>query len=491
MSAVDKIRNSTKWLFTGTMGSKIYQFAFGVVLARILVPADFGIMVTIQIFTGIAGYFSGAGMGQALVQVRSIRPHYYNIVFTMQMCIGVLIYFLFYLIAPWFAVYFENPMYVPLLRVAAVSFLWRPFLSIQNAMLQRQMRFKHISIVRLTVPVFTGIISIGMALSGYGVWSLILGGMVGSVLQILILFFVTRWRPGIRFEFTVARQLGTYGFKVSANSILSYFGSQVDNIFVSRVLGPQALGLYNKGYSLSEMPREIISKSTYNVLFRAFSQEQDNLDMTRYVYYKSIMLVTVYTAPIFVGLWWIADPFIEVVYGEKWLACVPVLQILMLKGILMCVGNISGAVIEAQNRLGKEFTIMIESLTLLCLGCYFFISKGIVFVAMVVLVRTVYSIVRITLFACRLIDAKISTLLKSIFPGLFFSCIMLFLLFLLDIGLETMFRDLSKPLYLFITVVFGAFVYSLSFLYIPVPSLASEVLKWKIRFKLTERENSF
>lgn len=483
MELGDRIRHGTKWLFTGTVGGRLIQFLFNVALARILVPSDFGMLVTIQIFTGLAGYFAGAGMGQALVQIKDLEEHYYHLVFTIQLIIGVALFGIFWVIAPEFSRFFENDLYAPLLRVSALSFLWRPLATVQNAKLQREMRFREISTARIASQTIAGLLTIFLAVRGFGVWSLIFGGLFHSILLILLLFRFSGWQPRIAFEASTGRRLGTYGFKVTANSLLDHFGQHIDNLFVSKILGASPLGIYNKGYSLSDMPKQIVSRSTYGVLFRAFSKEQTNLDLSKYLYYSSIKLIVLYTAPVFVGLWYIAEPFIRVIYGEKWMGAVPIIKILMLLGIVRCVGNVAGSVIEAQNRLGKEFFIFVQSLILLTVGCILFTQRGIEYVAIVVLIRTCYATFRIVWFASRLLGASIWQVLRSAAPGLGFSFVMALGLYLEDLLFLESIRSSNDALYLIIVVSSGIVMYTAQFMLVPVPSISTEVEKLKRKIK--------
>jgi len=169
MSLAQSIRESSKWLVGSNVTSQALQFAIGIALARLLVPADFGMIVTIQIFTGFVGLIASGGMGQALIRAKEAREADFQVVFSVQLAIGVIIYTAFFTIAPWFAEWFGSPLYQDLLRVSAISFLMRPFLNLHNIWLQREMRFKETSLVGLASALLSGIVSIAMAVMGYGV----------------------------------------------------------------------------------------------------------------------------------------------------------------------------------------------------------------------------------------------------------------------------------------------------------------------------------
>lgn len=484
MTQRNQIRDGAKWLLTGTLGSQIVQFAFNVALSRLLLPADFGMMVTMQIFTGLAGFFAGAGMGQALVQAKEVREDDYNVVFTIQILIGIGIYLIFFTAAPWFAVWFKNDVYRNLLRVSALTFLLRPFGSIPASRLQRAMRFKETSVLEVVTMLVTGVICIGMALLKMGPWSLVLAGIAGALLRVLMLLYITRWIPLIRVDREVARRLGAYGFKATANSIVEHFRTQTDNFIVSRMLGAGILGTYNKGYSLSVMPITITSGATYKVVFRALSKEQGNLDKCKYLYLRAITLMSVYTVPFYVGLWWLAEPFMRVVYGEKWLAAAPVLRILALSGLFRCVANASGAVAEAMNRLGHELRIQLESWAVVIAGCLVGVRWGETGVAWAMLLGFVYISVRISWLACHCIGVRFAEVLAALRPALVLNAIMIVVLSLGNLALDGAARSGNALWYLVSMAALGVLSYAGAFLYLPIEELLAEALRWKSKLRL-------
>ena len=140
MSLGDSIRHGAKWLLAGNIAGQALQFGFGIVLARLLVPADFGALVTVQIFTGLAGFIAAGGTGQALIRAKEAKHEDFQVVFTIQLMVGILIYAAFFVAAPYFARWYGQPLYRDLFRVSAISFLLRPFLNMPNVWLTREMR---------------------------------------------------------------------------------------------------------------------------------------------------------------------------------------------------------------------------------------------------------------------------------------------------------------------------------------------------------------
>lgn len=481
MSLSQSIRSSSKWLISTNMVGQAMQFAFGIALARLLVPADFGMIITIQIFTGFVGLVASGGMGQALIRAKSINEQDFQVIFSMQLAIGVLVYAGFFIIAPWFAVWFGDPLYKDLLRVSAISFVMRPFLSIHNVWLQREMQYRQASIRGLAVGLVSGMISIFMAMSGWGVWSLILGGLLGSVLGYLTIFQLTPVRIRLYYDHQIARKHSGYGFKFILNELVSYMRRQTSNFIIAKMAGPAMVGLFNKGDSLAKLPFDMISGPIYQPVFRAMSVEQDNPDKIKYLFFRMTSLLLLYTLPIYIGLWWLAKPFVVVVYGEHWADAAIPLEILAPLGLLYCIGHPCGAVLAATNRLGREAIIQGITWGIVALGCYLALAWdwGLAGVAYVIVLSQIYSTTHFYLLANQCYQVKLAEFFVSISSPLLLNGILVAVLFATDLFFPAGMRDNSPATYLLICSFVGGLAYTLAFLFLPLKSLETEALRWK------------
>jgi teichuronic acid exporter len=483
LSQGQSIRSSTKWVFFGGIGSQALNFAFGVILARLLVPADFGALVTIQIFTGLVGYIAGGGMGQALVQAREANNDDFQMVFTLQLIIGVLVYAGFFLFSPLIALWFDNPLYSSLLKISALSFILRPFINIPNSKLFREMRFKENTFLQIFTLLVSSFTSIALAYHGHGVWSLVWGGLAGSVAGILLVTPLSGWKPGLRFDFRRARQLASYGFKVSANDLVIYLREQTSNFILSHQMGTAAVGIFNKANSLSQMPSGMISGSVYHPVFRELSKEQGNLDKSRYLYFRAITLVSVYSLPFYVGLWWLADPFVLVVYGVKWQASAQPLGILALAGLFYAIENQSGAVAAAQNKLGTELRIQLASWALMAIAVYSGLHYGLSGVASGLVGVYAFNAAAMSWLAHRSLQARFAMLLTAIKPALILNSLLFASLLFLDHFIHTSIKT-TPLIYMLSMAVTGAIIYIVLFLFLPLSRLRDEQMNWKRKLGL-------
>lgn len=486
MSTSNSIRGGIKWLLTGSLGGQILQFVVGIALARLLVPEDFGFIVTIQIFTGFVGLVSGGGMGQALVQSHVAREHDFDVVFTAQLIIGAVVFAGFYFSAPLIANAFGNSLYIDLVRVSAISFLLRPFVNTRASWLHREMRFKERSIIGLVVAAITGIASIFMAMAGAGPWSLILSGILGSLITLVMLDRVCERKPQLRLDYAVAQRFGAYGVKVSLNDLASYAAKQASNTIISQTTGPSAVGLFNKGESLAWLPFSTLSASVYEAVFRAMSKAQDRPDEVKYLFYRMITLMVVYTLPVYIGLVWMAEPFMLFVYGERWLPSADPLRIVSLAGLLICIGHPCGAVLAAMNLLGREVWIQLSQGIVVGLICYFSLDRwGIVGAAWAVFAGIAYSTPVMYYLATRCFPTKLSDLGRALAPGLKLNLILLAALAIVHVALPFDWREVRPALYMLLTGGVSGLAYLAAFLFLPAPALADEALRWRRVLKLT------
>lgn len=485
MTLGESIRHGVKWLLAGNVGNQVLQFAIGIVLARLLVPSDFGLIVTIQIFTGFVGMLSGGGMGQALVRAKDATENDFNAVFTAQLAIGVLVYLGFFLAAPLMAASFGNALYADLVRVSAISFLLRPFVNTRTSWLYREMRFKRSTLIGLVSGAVTGAASIAMASMGMGVWSLTLSGILGSFIALLMLDRATERRPALVFSMATTKKFGAYGIKVSLNDLASYFTKQASNTIISRVAGPSAVGLFNKGESLAWLPFSTASASVYDAVFRAMAKVQDNPDQTKYLFFRMISLMTLYTLPLYIGLAWMAEPFMSFVYGDKWLPAADPLRIVSLAGLFICIGHPCGAVLAAQNRLGKEVWVHISQGLIVAIACYFGLKAwGIPGAALGVFLGVAYSTPVMYYLATRCFPSKPADLVRALAPGLKLNALLLAALAVIHSLLPAGTRETHPALYIVIAGGGAGLIYAAAFLFFPSTPLQVEARRWRKLLRL-------
>lgn len=478
MTTGNKIRSGALWSFMGSTGSQIIGFIFGIVLARMLAPEVFGMLLTIQVFTGVAGFIAGAGMGQALVRAKDTSRADYDIVFTLQMVIGCLIYAIFFFSAPLIADWYDTPVYSDLIRVSALSFLFRPFNNVPASILHREMRFKDMVWVRFLGQIASSLSCIALAYYGFGVWALILGGMVSPLITIPLFSMQAKWRPGLSLNIARAKDIARYGMMVSVTDIIVYARSRVSALMISGSLGPAAVGLYNKGESLADMPNSFITGSVYQVLFRTLAAEQDNLDRCRYLFFRSITLVAVYGTPFYIGLLWLSEPLIRGVYGEKWVEAAGPLFILIFAWPFWLLDMLSGAVLAAFAWLHREVVSQTATLIVTCITILIGLDFGIKGVAWALVASAMFSAIYMHTLAIRCLKARWLDFVRALAPAAILNSTLAASLFLFSNLIPA---EIKANDYFYLPALgsLGAIVYAISFLYMPIGKMAAEQMRWK------------
>jgi teichuronic acid exporter len=481
VTAARSIRHGAGWLLGGSLAGRLVQFVVGMVLARLLAPAEFGLLVTIQVFTGLAGFLAGAGMGEALVQSREADKRAFDAVFTLYLGSCLLIYAAFFVAAPWLAKAFDEPLYGVLVRVTALSFLFRPFLTLPTVHLRREMRFPLIAQLDFLNLLVASATSLILAASGYGVWSLVFGGQVGTLVQVIALMRLSGWWPGLCLDLATARRLVGYGVKFTANDIAVYLRVEAINLLVSARLGPAAVGLFNKADSLARLPTQIVSGSVYQPLFRSLAADRDNLDRCQYLFLRAITLVSLYTLPIYLVVVLLGEPLVVVLYGENWRESGTALSVLGFMGLFFVLNNVSGAVCAAHNRLGRELEMQVTSLAISLIGAWIGSQHGVTGAALGTLPGVLVFTLRFVALALSVLRLPLSSLWQPVNAVAAPFLIMLTLsgsaMAMLPAGLA-----LEQPaVYCCAVGAPATLAYAAVFLLRPAAAVADEAARWRRR----------
>lgn len=482
MNLGQSIRSGVKWLVAGNIGNRILGFVFGVILARLLVPEDFGMVLTIQVFTGFAGMLTSGGMGQSIIRAKEASEEDYNTVFTLQLGLGVLLFVGFFFTSPWIADFFEDPLYADLMRVSALVFLMKPFGIMRGAWLNREMDFKTLSMVAVTVGLFTGLSSTLMAFAGMGVWSLTLSGVFAAAMRNVLLAWRTPLRLHLNFDRKIMRRHSGFGIKITASGFLTYFRSHGVNLLMSKLAGPGFLGLFNKADSLYRLPVQTLAGSVAKPLFRAMAEVQDDLDKTKYMYHRVVTLFAVYVGPFFVAFWWLAEPFIGGVYGQKWVPAAEPLTILASAGVFRIVGHPCGVVLTVQNQLNRLLVAQAVTLGVALAACFIGLKWGLTGVAWGFVAAGIFSNVYTYILTYRILPTRIADLVRALTPGLILNSIFFTVLALTDQVVGEM-SETRPLLYLLAMAIPGGLAYAAAFLLLPIPALSSEAARWREKIR--------
>jgi O-antigen/teichoic acid export membrane protein len=354
MSELQDIRRQTltglSWTATSRMFQLVAQFAVTAVLARLLVPNDFGLIAMISVFTGFAAIFVDFGLSSALVQRTDVEDRHLSSAFWLNLSVGAALMLVVMGIAPGVAAFYGEPQLLPLTVALAPTFLIGSLAGVQTAILQREMRFKKLSVINNVAFVGGSALGIGMALAGFGVWSFIGLTLVSSMISAVLLWVLSPWRPGARPDRVTINELWGFSSRLTGFNAVNYWARNADNLLIGRFIGVTQLAFYNRAYSIMTLPGDVSSSVTTPVIFPALSRLQDDRERVKRVYLRALGLIALVMFPVSVGLYVVAKPFILTIYGPRWAPVVPLLQIFSVVSVLQTLGRTTGWIFLSQGR---------------------------------------------------------------------------------------------------------------------------------------------
>jgi len=253
-----------------------------------------------------------------------------------------------YLAAPWIASFYETPILIPLTRVLSLNLLFNAFGIIHLSILAKRVNFKTQMMVTLIATVLSGIIGITMAYRGFGVWSLVAQSLSINLFRTIFLWLFHSWRPGLQFSFASLRTMFSFGSKLLVSGLLESFFQNIYLVVIGKMFSPVALGFYERAQRLQRLPIQNIEGSVRRVTFPVFSSIQEDKPRLKQGVRKALMILAMVNLPMMIGLAVIARPLVSVLLTDKWLPCVPYLQLLCAVGMLYPLVAINLNVLTAQ-----------------------------------------------------------------------------------------------------------------------------------------------
>jgi O-antigen/teichoic acid export membrane protein len=318
------------WRGLETVGTRGVQFIVGVILARILLPEQFGLIAILLIFSQLAQAFVDSGFPGALIQKKNISFTDECSVFYFNIFIAIVVYFILFFSAPFIALFYEQPILVPGLRILSLTLVIGAFSQVQQTLLSKQIDFKRQFKVGFVCTVVSGVIGIVMAYSGFGVWALIVQQLTQVTIRTIMFWFVSAWRPGLVFCFKSLKSLFKFGSKLLFTGLLDTFYNNIYGLIIGKMFSPSDLGFYNRGRTVPNQFMSSVTGTVAVVMFPVFSTIQDDSRKLKTAAKRTLTTICIIVFPIMFGLTAVAEPFVRVLLTDKWLPCVPYLRIMCL-----------------------------------------------------------------------------------------------------------------------------------------------------------------
>lgn len=339
------------WKLLERLGTQGVQFVIQIILARLLLPEEFGMIAIVTIFITLANVFVQSGFNTALIQKKEVDNTDLSSIFFVSLIVSGILYVILFFTAPYIANFYEEPQLKWVLRVLASTLFLGAVNSIQNSIVARGLQFKKLFLSSLGAIVIAGTIGIIMAYKGYGVWALVAYQLNNSFLITIIMNFTIKWRPSFIFSFKRVKQMFSYGWKLLVSSILNRFYIELRSLIIGKIYTTQMLGFYNRGNQFPTLIVDNINGSIQTVMLPTYSAYQEDKKRVKEIMRRAIVTSSFIIFPMMTGLAVVAKPMVTIILTEKWLPCVPFLQIAC---IIYALYPIHTANLQAINGMGRS-----------------------------------------------------------------------------------------------------------------------------------------
>jgi O-antigen/teichoic acid export membrane protein len=338
------------WTYLSFAGSKVLIFAATVVLARVLIPSEFGQVGFALLVIGYIETVGDFGISSALIYERDRPEEAANVAFIVSVVAGLFWFAAAYAAAPFVAGFFNDPMVVPIMRAMSFSFVINALGNTHDAILRRDLAFKKRLLPDFSMALVKGLISVALALAGWGVWSLVWGQLIGAAAATIALWRVVPWRPGLKASWEAARKMLTYGGHIVAVNVVSAIVHDADFLIVGRMLGAAALGLYSLAYRTPELLITTVIWVIGKVTFPVYSKLREDPGALANAFLVTLRYLSLITLPAGFGLAFLGAGFVTTFYGESWVGATLAMQALAVSGALRSLGSHAGDVYKAIGR---------------------------------------------------------------------------------------------------------------------------------------------
>ena len=458
MSLKQKAFAGLIWSIIQNSGTQIFSLIIFLMLARLLTPETFGLIALANVFLAFMRIFLDQGFAKALIQREDLEPEHLDAAFWSQVGCGVLLTAITFFGANIVAGIYDQPKLIPVLQSLSIIFVLNSLIQVHSSLLNRRFAFKIVALRSLLATTIGGAVGIGMAIKGYGVWSLIALNLTSALVSLVVLWGTVDWRPRLRFSFKHFKELYSFGIHLLAFKFIKFFDKRADNLLIGYFLGEVALGYYAIAYRILEVMTDLLVKTVDRVALPTFSRLQTEPERFRQLFYQTTQFTSLIAFPTFLGVIVFAPELIVTLFGDKWIPATRAMQILTLEGILLAISIFHKSVFLSMGKPSWTVKVSLLNATANLIACLIAVRSGITAVATAYIISS-YLIFPISQWAVnKLIKINLLTYLRNFATPVLSSIIMVGAI----VGCKSSLSEATEPkLLLILGTIIGISVYAL------------------------------
>ena len=446
MSLRNKTLAGLVWTFSQQFGVQLISFLITIILARILAPAEFGIIAMLTVFIAVGSLLVEGGLSSSLIRTGEANQKDFSTVFFFNLAGSIVIYCVVYLAAPLISKFYHQDILTAVLRVYSLVFILNAFYGIQNARLVKDMNFKTQALIQVPSVLSGGLLGIIMAKNGYGVWSLVAMNLCQSFITTLFHWIYSDWRPSLLFDQESFKKHFNFGYKMTLSGLIDVLYKNIYVLIIGKNYPATQLGYYSRADSISQLPTSNISMALNKVTYPMFASiSEDNIRL-KMVYKKLMQQVIFWNASILLLLVVIAEPLFRFLITAKWLPAVPYFQILCLSGIFYPLHAYNLNILKVKGRSDLFLKLEIIKKVLSVIGILIIIPYGIYGLLYFQLFFNIVAAYINSIYSGELINYPVNEQLSDITPTIILSTFVALICYFLDAFMQKHYQlsDLAR-----------------------------------------------
>ena len=432
MNEKDSLKSKTLsgviWKFGERVSAQLVNFIVSIILARLLLPDDYGLIALVTVFITICNKVVVSGFATSLIQKKDADNLDFSTVFYFSLAMAVILYAGLFFSAPFIADFYSkesNPeLFVQVIRVMGLNLFIIAVNSVQQAYVSRTMQFRKFFFSTIAGTVVSAIAGIALAYMGKGVWALVAQNMILALVNGIVLWFMVKWRPQLKFSFKRLKVLYSYGWKIFVASMIKILYTDLRSLVIGKVYTAADLAFYNKAQSFPQLIDTNVEGTIDSVLFPAISKKQNSIDEMRAMLRRAIKTTSFILMPLLAGLSAVAKPFIIILLTDKWAESIPLMQILAFSFIFAPVELENLQAIKALGRSDVALKVEIIKKVLGVIILIVSIPFGVTAIAIGMVISTTLSAIINAIPNKKLLGYTFKMQLADILPSLLISLVM-------------------------------------------------------------------
>lgn len=350
MSLKNQALSGVFWSFLQLFSTQVISFIVSIILARLLLPAEFGLIAMLGIFISLGTTLINSGLTQSLIRTQDVDEEDFSTVFIFNLIGSLFIYGVIFVTAPVIATFYKQELLTSIIRVYSITFIINAFSAIQTTRLNKKLDFKTQMKVSIPSLIIGSTVGILMALNNYGVWSLVWSAVIQSLLATIQMWYWTKWKPIWAFNWEKFNYHFHYGVKLMFSGVLDTIFTNAYAVIIGKFFVPAQVGFYNRADSLQMLPAGSISTIITKVSFPLFAAIQNDDERLKSVFKRIMKMVIFLVTPTLVLMAVLAEPLFRLLFTEKWLPAVPYFRILCINGILYPIHGYNLQILNVKGR---------------------------------------------------------------------------------------------------------------------------------------------